>query len=106
MRELRQMAQLGRQPFELIVVDLKHDAGQITTQPIRISHGEPLKPRQLADFCRERRELVVADLNACGARSDNDPLPRVPHVEPLEIGQQTELGRKRREVVAFDLKTT
>jgi hypothetical protein len=49
-RELWQLAQLGRQPFELIVEDLEH-RGQITTQPIRIPHREQLELSQLADFC-------------------------------------------------------
>jgi hypothetical protein len=30
-RELRQQAQLARQPFELIVADLEHWLGKITT---------------------------------------------------------------------------
>jgi hypothetical protein len=60
--ELRQLAQLGRQPFELIVVDLKHALGQITTQAIRFSHVEPLELCQLADFYWQRRELILADL--------------------------------------------
>ncbi len=36
--ELRQLAQLGRQPFELIVADLEYTWGQITIHSIRISH--------------------------------------------------------------------
>ena len=72
---------------------------------IRISHSEPLELWQMADFCRERRELVVADLKARDAGQIKVHLPRVSHKETLQIGQQTELGRKRRELVAVDLKT-
>jgi hypothetical protein len=102
LRELRQLAQLGRQPFELIVVDLKRELGQITIHSVRISYSEPHELSQLADFCWERREPVLVDLRARGQLKIQ--LHLVPHVELLQIGQQTELGRKRRELVAPDLK--
>jgi hypothetical protein len=37
-RELRQLAQLDRQPFELIAVDLSTQLSKITIHSIRISH--------------------------------------------------------------------
>jgi hypothetical protein len=104
--EKRQLAKLGRQPFELIVARLAHGLGQTTIHSIRISHQERLELSQLADFCWQRRELVVADLKARDGGQIKTHLPRVPHVETLQIGQQTELGRKRRELVVEDLKTT
>jgi hypothetical protein len=61
-RELRQLAQLGRQPLELIDADLEHalasDHGLFDSN----SYVDLLELSQLADFSRQRRELVVADL--------------------------------------------
>ena len=79
---------------------------QITIQSIRISHVELLDLSQLADFCRQRRELVVGGLKACDTSQIKIDEPRVPHEEPLKIGQQTELGRKRPELVVGDLNTS
>jgi hypothetical protein len=104
--ERRQPAQLSRQPFELIVVDLKHGLDQMTIHSIRFSHVEMLEQCQLADFRWQRRELIAADLKARDGGEIKIRLPRLPHVERLEIGQQTELRRKRRKLVAVDLKTT
>ncbi len=71
----------------------------------RESHIELLERCQLADFCWQRRELVVVDLKTrkCVVRSAIY-LPQMPHDEMLEIGQQTERGRKRRELIATDLQ--
>jgi hypothetical protein len=74
-------------------------------QSIRLSHVEPLELCELAHFCCQRRELVVADLNARDTSQTKIDEPRVPHVEHPEIAQQTELGRKRLELVVEDLKT-
>jgi hypothetical protein len=63
-REFRQLAELGRKPFEVVVADLAHGLGQITIHSIRISHAEPPELRKLADFSWQRRELVVEDLKA------------------------------------------
>jgi hypothetical protein len=107
--ELWQLAQLGRQPFELIVADLKHGLESDHEQINRISHVEVLELRQLADFCWQRREQVFVDLKAKArdAGSDCDmSATSVPHFETLQIGQQTELRRKRPELVRGDLKTT
>jgi hypothetical protein len=71
--ELRQLAHLGRQPFELVVVDLEHTLVRSRSRSIRVSHVEPLELSQLADFCWQRSELVLADLNARDAGSDYDP---------------------------------
>ncbi len=63
--ELRQLAQLGRQPLELVVENLKHklEVRSRSTQ-FEFSYCEMLEQRQLADFSWQRRELVVADLKA------------------------------------------
>ncbi len=64
-RKVRQLAELGGQPFEPIFVDLEHQHHmiQITIHSkSRGSHVEPLEQSQLADFRRQRRELVVFSL--------------------------------------------
>jgi len=60
-RELWQLAQLSRQPLELIVVHLTGDGRQITIHSIQSSHEEMLELCQLADRW-QRRELVVVGL--------------------------------------------
>jgi hypothetical protein len=60
-RELRQLAQLDRQPFELIVVELKRTLGSDHDPLNSISYAERPELCQLADW--QRRELVVIDLN-------------------------------------------
>jgi hypothetical protein len=65
--ELRQPAQVGRKPCELIVADPQTrgptDLSQITSKSSRVSHIEPLELCQLADFGWQRRELVAVGLN-------------------------------------------
>jgi hypothetical protein len=74
-RELRQLAQLHRQPFDLIVADLEHITRSDPDHSIRMSHVEPLELCQFADFCWQRRELIAADLKAgdVGSNSNCDP---------------------------------
>jgi hypothetical protein len=103
--ELRQLAQLGRQPFEPIEADLEHGLGQITIQSTRISYAELLELFQLADFSWQRRELIHADLKNASQVNVTIILPRLlSHFENPQFAQQTELGRKRRELVVPDLK--
>jgi hypothetical protein len=61
-RELWQLVQLDRQPFELIVADLEHTLESDPDHSIRISHVEPLELCHAADICRQQRELVARDL--------------------------------------------
>jgi hypothetical protein len=65
-RERRQLAQIGRQPFEQIVADLEHRTRSDHDHSIRISHVEPFELSQLADFYRQRREPVVVRLKGRG----------------------------------------
>jgi hypothetical protein len=104
-RQRRQLAQLGRQPFELIVGDLERtlEVRSRSTQ-FRGSYVEPLELCELADFRWQRSELVEADLKARDTSQINIvDEPRVPHVENLQIGQQKEFRRKRRDLVFVDL---
>jgi hypothetical protein len=44
---------------------------------VRVSHVEPLEPSQLADCRRQRRELVVLDLQPSDQTKITIRLPRV-----------------------------
>jgi hypothetical protein len=103
-REPRQLAQLGRQPFELVVVDLERhtELREIRIHLERVSHMKPLEIGQMANFLWQRRELVAVSLKTKNTRVRHSQKPGLPHVEHLETDQQTE----RRELVVVDLKST
>jgi hypothetical protein len=103
--EIWQLAQLGRQPFELVVVDLEH------TLEVRSRSTQFEFRTESCSSCRSWPISAGSDVSWLPPTWKHVTqgqikihLPRVPHVKLLEIGQQTELGGKRRQLVAVDLK--
>ncbi len=104
LRQIRQLADLGWQILQLVVVHLHTRSSDTTTHDTPSTNREHRQLGQTADLLRQRRQLVAAQLRNSSVKATTWLC--VTHPQLRQIRQQLDLARQARELVAFHLQST